>query len=79
MVLDAPPDDLEGEAGAGREVVAEERRIHVGAQGVDVVHHQEAQLGSLGQELARTPLLRRLGTSYQWPTGWRHWSGTLSV
>ena len=28
---------------------------------------------------ARTPFRRRFGTSYQWPTGCRHWSGRLSV
>src|ERR1039458_6799563 len=37
------------------------------------------RLGRCSRRRASVPLRSRLGISNQWPTGCRHWSGTLSV
>jgi hypothetical protein len=50
VILQPAADDLEGEAGAALEMVAEEDRIRVGAQSVDVAEQELSQLGALPQE-----------------------------
>ena len=65
---------------AAVDVQAQQGRIEIGAQGVDVVEQQVLAAAAAAQAVAAsTPLRSRLGISYQWPTGCRHCSGRLSV
>ena len=63
-VVDPPGDDLEGERRAGVADQAEDAGVDVGAEGVDVVDHQPAEVRVVGRaSRASVPLRSRLGTS----------------
>lgn len=49
-VFESAGDDLEGEAGAGVEVVAEEAGVEIGTEGIDVMQHEGLELRAFFEE-----------------------------
>src|SRR5688500_10344571 len=60
-VVDAAGDYLEAQAGVGFDVEAEERRVEIGAKGIDVVEEQVTEVGAFLEEAEEDAVAEHVG------------------